>query len=268
MPEHPPAVRLERLPAIQALQTRRGRWSYIVSGAGVPTLLLFSGAGMSLQGWEPLYPDIERLGTVFAFNRFGVQGSDPPRERQTGTVVVGSLRELLQYAGLAPPYVLVAHSLGALYANLFARLHPQEVAGVAFLEGMHPADRPSLQQHEGQLAHALGRLLTLPQGLFRRNLHSELASLDEIAREIAAAGPFPPVPLRVVTGGLTPRPESSAVPAGAKRAYQQELARLSPLGRQVIAQQSGHFPQLTEPRLVLEVLRELVAQACLAYAAA
>jgi pimeloyl-ACP methyl ester carboxylesterase len=46
---------------------------------------------------------------------------------------------------------------------------------------------------------------------------------------------------------------------GAKRANQQALARLSPRGEQVIAQQSGHFPQLTEPGLVLDVLRGLTA---------
>jgi pimeloyl-ACP methyl ester carboxylesterase len=62
----------------------------------------------------------------------------------------------------------------------------------------------------------------------------------------------------VVTGGLTPRTwQVSPGAVGAKRAHQQELARLSPLGEQVIAQKSGHFPQLSEPGLVLDVLREL-----------
>jgi pimeloyl-ACP methyl ester carboxylesterase len=45
---------------------------------------------------------------------------------------------------------------------------------------------------------------------------------------------------------------------GARRANQQALARLSPLGEQVIAQKSGHFPQLTEPGLVLDVLADLL----------
>ncbi|RYY52164.1 MAG: hypothetical protein EOO24_65585 [Comamonadaceae bacterium] len=66
-------------------------------------------------------------------------------------------------------------------------------------------------------------------------------------------------PLRVVTGGLTPRAWMlSPGVIGAKRAHQQELARLSPMGEQVIAQKSGHFPQLTEPQLVLRVLEELM----------
>jgi pimeloyl-ACP methyl ester carboxylesterase len=92
--------------------------------------VLFNGAGMSLQGWQPLYPEIEKLGRVFGWNRFGMQGSDAPRERQTGARVLGSLRELLGYVAIAPPYVLVAHSLGGLFANLYARLYPEEVAGV------------------------------------------------------------------------------------------------------------------------------------------
>lgn len=248
------------LPPIEALQTRRGRLSYMVSGQGPSTILLFSGAGMSLTGWEPLYPQIERFGTVFGWNRFGMQGSDPPRERQTGAAVIGSLRELVGYVGLEAPYILVAHSLGGLFANLFARLYPEEVAGVLFLEATHPADHATLRKHENHLTRALGRMLSLPQVFFKPNLQSELACVEDTVREIEAAGPFPPVPLCVVTGGLTPKSWLMSPGAlGAKRAHQQELVRLSPLGEQVIAQKSGHFPQMTEPELVLRVLGELVA---------
>lgn len=252
--------RLGALPPIRALQTRSGRLTYVKSGQGSPAILLFNGAGVSLEGWRPLYPEIEQLATVFAWNRFGMQGSDAPGDRQTGTVVIGSLRELLGYAGLQPPYVLVAHSLGGLYANLYARLYPQEVAGVLFLEATHPEDQGALQGHEDQLVRSLGKLLELPELFLRANVEVELGCAEETAREIAAAGDFPPVPLRVLTGGLTPRGDAaSPAVVGAKRAHQQDLARLSPLGEQVIAQQSGHFPQLTEPELVLRVLRVLVA---------
>jgi pimeloyl-ACP methyl ester carboxylesterase len=251
--------RLGTLPPIRALQTRRGRLSYMLSGGGTPAILLFSGAGVSLQGWQPLYPGIERLGTVFAWNRFGMQGSDAPGERQAGAGVVAALRELLSYAGVQAPYVLVAHSLGGLFANLFARLYPAEVAGVLFLEATHPDEGELLQKHEPQLVNALGKMLTLPDVFFEPNVHAELASVHETASEIASAGEFPAVPVRVVTGGLTPRTwQVSPGAVGAKRAHQQELARLSPLGEQVIAQKSGHFPQLTEPELVLDVLDKLL----------
>jgi pimeloyl-ACP methyl ester carboxylesterase len=251
--------RRARLPAIHALQTRRGRIGYVLSGRGKPSIVLFSGAGVSLQGWEPLYPGIARISRVLGWNRFGIEGSDAPRGRQSGAVVLGALRELLRHAELAPPYVLVAHSMGGLFANLYARLYPREVAAVALIEATHPADRAVLGRHGPQMERALGKLLSLPGDAFRANLHGELAGIDEVVREIEAAGPFPEVPLRVITGGLTPRAwQMSPAAVGARRAHQQELARLSPLGEQVIAHRSGHFPQWTQPHLVLRVVHELV----------
>jgi pimeloyl-ACP methyl ester carboxylesterase len=254
--------RLGALPAKRKLQTRAGALEYVISGGGPPSIVLLNGAGVTLEGWRPLYPGIERIGTVFAWNRFGITGSDPPRLPETGTVVVSSLRELLAYAGLPAPYVLVAHSMGGLYANLFARLYPQEVAAVLFLEATHPRDYEVSQQLETQLTRALARLFSLPQRLFKANLHSEIDSAGQIAQEIDAAGPFPPIPVSVVTGGADP-PKWLTPPAAlrARRAHQQELARLSPQGEQVIARRSGHFPQLREPGLVLDALRKLVERA-------
>jgi pimeloyl-ACP methyl ester carboxylesterase len=245
---------------VQVLQTRNGRLGYTVSGQGAPTILLFNGAGVGLEGWRALHPAIEKLGTVFAWNRFGMQGSDAPRVRQTGVVVLASLRELLAHTGLQPPYLLVGHSLGGLYANLFARLHPGETAGVVLLEATHPADHTLLQQHQPQLVRALANVLSLPRRLFQRNVEAELECAADTVREIAAAGDFPPVPLRVVTGGMSPKGWlDSPAAVAARRMHQQELARLSPLGEQVIAHRSSHFPQLTEPELVLSVIAELAA---------
>jgi pimeloyl-ACP methyl ester carboxylesterase len=246
---------------VQVLQTRSGRLGYTVSGGGAPTILLFNGAGVGLEGWRALYPAIEKLGTVFAWNRFGMQGSDAPRARQTGALVLASLRELLGYAGLKPPYLLVGHSLGGLHANLFARLHPGETAGVVLLEATHPADHTLLQQHQPQLVRALANVLGLPRRLFQRNVEAELACVEDTVREIAAAGDFPPVPLRVVTGGMSPKGWlHSPAAVAAKRMHQQELARLSPLGEQVVAHRSAHFPQMTEPELVLKVIGQLAGR--------
>lgn len=70
----------------------------------------------------------------------------------------------------------------------------------------------------------------------------------------------PPIPLAVVSGGRAP--PSALLPPAALRAKrsQQRMARLSPLGQQEIAARSGHFPQVTEPRLVLQMLRRIGAQ--------
>lgn len=216
---------------------------------------------MPMQSWRLLWPGLAQQARVLAWNRFGLPGSQGPHRPLTGLRSLAALRELLAALELAPPYLLVGHSLGGLQAQLFARLYPRETAGVLLLEATHPEDRELLLRHPSQLLRGLARMSGQPQHALRPNLQGELACLGQTLRALAAAGPFPPVPLRVVTGGLAPPPAlASPAAAGARRARQQQLARLAPGGRQVIAQRSGHFPQLTQPRLVSRVLRELLRQ--------
>lgn len=250
--------RLGRLPPRKRLATQAGTLEYVLSGAQNPPIVLVNGSGVTLEGWRTLYPEIEQLGCVLGYNRFGMSGSSKPRQPQTGSLIVTSLREMLQSVGLPRPYLLVGHSLGGLYCNLFARLHPQEVAGVVLLEATHPRDRELLKGHETRLAVVLSKLFELPQRVFRENLDAEIHWVEATAREVATAGPFPDVPLTVVTGGNDPprwmmSPEALRI----RRAHQQELARLSPQGQQVIAPHSGHFPQLTQPELVLDAIRRM-----------
>jgi pimeloyl-ACP methyl ester carboxylesterase len=113
---------------------------YATSGMGSPAIVLVNGAGGPLESWHKLLPHIEILGTVLAYNRPGVGRSTKPVEPQTGDVVVRSLRGLLGHLRLSPPYVLVGHSLGGLYVNLYARSFPGEVTGVILLDAAAPED--------------------------------------------------------------------------------------------------------------------------------
>lgn len=205
------------------LQTRCGALEYTVAGEGSPAIVLFNGAGVTLDGWRALFPAIEALGTVVAWNRFGLEGSDPPERAQSGAVVVASVRELLKYAAVAPPYVLVGHSLGALYAEMFARLHPAETAALLMLA---PADPRRVEKMDtGQLTRSLSKVQSPGEEAFRENLHAEIDAVRLLTQELESAGLFPDVPLALVQG------------------------------------QGGHFPQLTQPQLVLDELAALVRRA-------
>jgi hypothetical protein len=73
------------------------------------------------------------------------------------------------------------------------------------------------------------------------------------------------LPLIVLTRGL---PDSLPILSEQENAQydatwhelQRELVGLSSNGRQIIAQNSGHYIQLDEPNLVIEAVRELVEQ--------
>jgi pimeloyl-ACP methyl ester carboxylesterase len=133
---------------------------------------------------------------------------------------------------------------------------------VVLVESLHVDDRGLVKGHEGRLASVLGRMLSLPPAQVRASLRDELAGLDDTAAQVQAAGPFPSVPLVVITGGtdpphwLVPRPALRS-----KRVHQKELVQLSPLGVHVVARRSGHFPHWSQPQLVVDAVRSVLAQA-------
>jgi pimeloyl-ACP methyl ester carboxylesterase len=127
------------------------------------------------------------------------------------------------------------------------------------LEATHPRDDEVLHADEQHLVRALTKVLQLPEWIFADNLHSEVAALGHIVEEVESAGPFPPVPVAVITGGMPP--PRWIMPTDALRArieHQRQLAKLSPHSEHIVAKKSGHFPQLSEPDLVLDVLERLV----------
>ena len=228
-------------------------------GEGRPATVLLSGAGMDVDSWFKVLPEIASSGTVIAVDRLGVGMSDKPTEPQTGEVIVAALRALLGQAGVAPPYVLVGHSLGGLHVELFARRHPDEVGGVVLIEAASPDEASDPPSQSG-----LARLLDSVVGGIDR-LRGRSRGFDEVDNvrdsvgQIRAAPPFPDVPLVVVTGGKRMR----LVPEAAFETHQEaqrERAALSPQGRQVIALKSGHFPQLQEPDVVVAAIREVRAR--------
>ena len=78
----------------------------------------------------------------------GTGWSDPGPSMISVGMLADDLRTLLDRAGLAPPYVLVPASIGGLTAELFARRHPDRVAGLVFLDAAN-SDREILDRVSG-----------------------------------------------------------------------------------------------------------------------
>ncbi|KFA91743.1 alpha/beta fold hydrolase [Archangium violaceum] len=246
---------MKPLPPKQKARIQGQELEYLIAGQGSPTLVLINGAGGPIEGWLRVWEPLSALGTVFAYNRPGLGGSGKPVVPQTGDVLVESLRALLSHAQLPPPYVLVGHSLGGLAVNLFARTYPAEVSGVVLLDATAPEDVGVMASHRSGFQRFAQRTL---EALFGRDELGETEHVSRTVDLIQRAGPFPDVPLVVVTGGKPAMSWATAEQALAARAeHQRRLAALSPRGRQMLASRSGHFPQLTEPEVVVEAVRSV-----------
>jgi pimeloyl-ACP methyl ester carboxylesterase len=251
-------TRLPTLPAARLAEVGGATIEYIASGTSRPTIVLMYGAGGSLDEWSRVFGPLLRFGMVVAYNRPGTGRSSRPTEPQTGSLIVGTLRDLLTAIEAPPPYVLVGHSLGGLYAQVFARRLPEDVGGVVLVEATHPDDL-AIAGLQPRWIRARNSLLGIGNPLRRDRGFEETRWVDRTCRQIEQAPPFPDVPLAVVTAARPPPSRLMPVEAADVRWTNQErLVALAPESRQFHAAGSSHYPQLSEPTVVVDAVRWII----------
>ena len=109
------------------------------TGSGSPTVVLQAGLGASSSSWAGIAPNVAASTTVCAYDRAGHGRSEEAAGPQDGIALATDLHTLLERAGVAGPYVLVAHSSGGPYVRVFAARYPDQVAGMVLLDAQ-PAE--------------------------------------------------------------------------------------------------------------------------------
>jgi pimeloyl-ACP methyl ester carboxylesterase len=151
--------------------------------------------------------------------------------------------------------VLVGHSLGGLYMQLFACAYPEEVKGLVLVDSLYPrmvkktADFPFMTRIAGQLA-------------FSRTAWREIEKIDETGDMVLALNSIDDKPIvRLVN-----QPTSSTaigVDFGAFRmdeATRGQVRALYPKAKTVVAD-SSHQMALTSPEVVTAAIRQVLAAA-------
>ena len=67
-------------------------------------------------------------------DRAGYGLSDDTKKKQTTEQIVEDYRTALKNAGIEPPYVLMPHSLGGVYATYWESVYPDEIEGVFMID--------------------------------------------------------------------------------------------------------------------------------------
>jgi pimeloyl-ACP methyl ester carboxylesterase len=126
-----------------------------------PTVLFEAGAFGTAADWAVVQGAIAGRYRSCAYDRAGLGYSDPgPAPRDSGAVV-RDLEALLQSAKVAPPYVLVAHSMAPVHAYLFALKHPDWVKGLVLVDAT-PPDSMSDPSIAGQIRSFADAVLFAP----------------------------------------------------------------------------------------------------------
>lgn len=109
------------------------RLNLICLGEGAPTVMLESGATIGAVAWRKVHGEIAGFTKVCAYDRAGYGFSDRIGRPSDARNAVDDLHLLIKRAGIKGPVVLVGHSAGGQYVQLFAATYPGMVAGMVLV---------------------------------------------------------------------------------------------------------------------------------------
>lgn len=160
------------------------------TGHGSPSVILDAGEGGTAYDWRKVQPAIAKFTRVCSYDRAGMgfSGGGPlPRD---ANAMVDDLHVLLQRAHVAPPYVLVGHSIAGLYAPLYADRYPQEVAGMVLVDPSFPNQTQALDAVSPFMKHNDAQGGDAYNVCYEAAMHGELG-LTRGSAKYALCG-FPP----------------------------------------------------------------------------
>jgi hypothetical protein len=226
-------------------------------GSGSPTIVWNAGAGG--PGWlntaQYLMGRMAETSRFCTYDRPGLGWSDPgPYEDVSHwSQAVTDLHTALAKAGEKGPYVMAGHSYGGLLARLFALTYPKEVSGVVAVDPSHedewagPATDPNAPFGITMCTDA-----SCP-------LHGDIQAIKKLEGG-KVAGSLGDLPLVVISHSpdlpwWNPAYDTTWERLGT------DTATASSNARHVIASWSTHMIPYTQPGLVIEAVRQVVAAA-------
>jgi pimeloyl-ACP methyl ester carboxylesterase len=111
--------------------------SYRDIGTGSPAIVIVSGMACHKDSYYPLQKSLADKTRVVAYDRPGLGDSTPTDEPRTLEYIDQDMTAFLKAQKVDPPYVLIGHSLGGHIERYYAEKHPNEVAGLVFIDHPH-----------------------------------------------------------------------------------------------------------------------------------
>ncbi|WP_211238023.1 alpha/beta fold hydrolase [Derxia gummosa] len=213
-----------------------------------PVVVFENGLGASMGRWSKVIAGLDGDTAWFAYNRPGTGASGAPVTPRDGEHIGDELRALLRGQGIAPPYVLVGHSLGGLYMQDFARRHPEDVAALVLVDSTHPT------QFTGDMAldrlpwHVRAVLWLFAWGTTREELDLSMPT----GAAVLALPPLAGKPVVVLSAEQPMHDDSPLGRLGAEKRL--DIARLYPGSVQRWAD-SGHDIPWLKPEAVVDAIR-------------
>ncbi len=222
----------------------------------VPTVVFQSGLGDDHGAWSQVLHRLPDGIEAIAPDRPGYGASPLRTGVRDACHIAREQRQLLRRTGATPPYLLVGHSIGGLYQYVYARMYPDEVAGLVLLDPTHPELFAALQR-EQPAAAALLRLAR--HTVFTRAMRQEFDGQSQCVARVERETPLP-MPAVVMTSTRPPFYAGADLQATLERLRLDWVARTGVPALTPVTG-SGHAIQHDAPDAVVQAILRLAGAA-------
>jgi pimeloyl-ACP methyl ester carboxylesterase len=237
--------------------------------------LFEAGLGTPSDTWDTVVAALSPSRRTCTYDRVGTGASSlPPTPRRTTKDLVADMEVVLEKAEIEGPLVLVGHSIAVWPLAVYARAHPEEVAGVVLVDPRAPhvsaAWRAALPPPNAAEAPAVTanreELGAFEHDPSMNPEHLDLtASAVQASAALDAPGPlFGDSPL-VVLGAADTRLSWSDLPPALAKVFdriwlreQNKLAQESTRGTFEPVADSAHEIQNTQPQAVVDAVESVL----------
>jgi len=223
------------------------------TGDGSPTIVLEGGDQDTSASYAFAEARLAATTRTCVYDRANLGQSDPAPGPRGLQELVEDLERLLEVAEIPPPYVLVGTSGGGYITAGFAFAHPDQVAGMVFIDVAAPFRNPPPEiVEETDPSH--------PGNIEQR----DYLAVEKDAW--AARTEIGDIPVTVVSVDYAPEAEAAAQWPSERRGMQRNVQDqqgwlvLSPRARQVVVHTS-HAVEEDDPELVIDTILEIVEAA-------
>ena len=246
-----------------------------------PTVVFEAGLGMpGTVSWNRVPELVSTFARTVCYDRAGRLHSDESKRPATSNQVSAELHELLDVLGEKGPFILVGHSLGGHHVRVFAHRYPDLVVGLILVDVPHHdwydfpktpghmiSDPPVGVESAYRFAAATGLLRIFSGSGDIINAHvpqtanglvNELKAIEQCFQEARATGGVGERPLVVITATEMESNHPFQITNSQRHELQAELVELSSNSKHVIAQNSGHNVQDSEPLLVVSAIEDVM----------
>lgn len=250
-----------------------GRLMHLVclgpTDTGRPTVIFEAGLGGEFGAWATVLTTLSKTDRGCSYDRAGDGLSDPAKAPRTTNDQVDDLRSLLAAAHIAPPYVLVGHSLGAWNVLVHADRFPADVVGAVLVDARPPAASarflaalPPEQPGEPDLLHQYREGYTSWEADATRNKEHLLLTASAVeAEHTSGLGSKPLIVLAAINDEGEGADLAPAVAATFQSIWwdlEDELAARSTKGRLERVTNSSHDMPEDRPDAIVNAIHEIL----------